>query len=268
MTQFNPYGTTAPTFSIITAVLNGADTIQTCLESVGAQPVAKEHIVIDGASKDGTLTILRKFQARHPHVRILSERDGGLYEAMNKGLKWANGDIIGFLNADDIYQDPHVLQRVKRTLRIHGTDSCYGDLVYVAFSDLDKAIRWWKSGPFRREQFLWGWMPPHPTFLVRREIYDKYGWFNTDLGSAADYELMLRFLYKKRITSTYVPQVLVRMRSGGLSNASLKNRFTANRMDRKAWRINGLRPFFWTLYFKPLRKLSQYIALGPRYRIQ
>ena len=123
-----------------------------------------------------------------------------------------------------------------------------------------RIVRYWKSGDYNPQKFYHGWMPPHPTFFVRRAIYEKYGLFNLELSSAADYELMLRFLLKHKITTTYIPEVLVKMRTGGMSNASLKNRFRANRMDRKAWEVNGLKPYPWTLWMKPLRKVGQFFS--------
>jgi glycosyltransferase len=138
-------------------------------------------------------------------------------------------------------------------------DSCYGDLLYVDRDDPSRIVRYWKAGAWTRRSFLWGWMPPHPTFFVKKGVYASHGGFDLALGTSADYELMLRFLYKHRITAAYIPQVLVRMRSGGLSNASLAARLRANCMDWKAWRLNGLLPAPWTIIVKPLRKLYQYV---------
>lgn len=143
-------------------------------------------------------------------------------------------------------------------------ESCYGDLLYVHKNDTDRVIRYWRASEYHHGKFKNGWMPPHPTFFVKREIYEKYGLFNLNLGSAADYELMLRFLLKYKITTVYIPQVLIKMRTGGISNASLKNRIRANRMDRLAWKVNGLKPYPWTLWLKPLRKATQFLFLSPR----
>ena len=156
--------------------------------------------------------------------------------------------------------DDRVLERVAGVFENPSIEACYGDLVYVKAltRDSKQVLRYWKSGPFHPDKFKWGWMPPHPTFFVRRSVYEKYGLFNLDLGSAADYELMLRFLFKHRIKVAYIPEVLVCMRAGGVSNASVKNRVNANLMDRKAWEVNGLKPYPWTLFLKPLRKLPQW----------
>jgi len=166
------------------------------------------------------------------------------------------------LHGDDFYAHDKVLGAVVDVFEKQNVDSCYGDLLYVDKNDKNKVIRYWKSSEYKPGKFKQGWMPPHPTFFVKREIYEKYGLFNLNLGSAADYELMLRFLLKFKVTTVYIPQVLIKMRTGGISNASLKNRIRANRMDRMAWEVNSLKPYPWTLWMKPLRKIGQYFLRG------
>lgn len=245
------------TISIITATFNSASTLLDCLSSVASQNIAAEHLIIDGISTDETLAIAKS----HAHVsKIISEHDTGIYDAMNKGISQATGDIIGILNSDDFYASKDVLSRVARIFEDEAVDSCYGDLVYVDATDTTRITRNWKSGEFNQRSFLWGWMPPHPTFFVRRAVYEKYGIFNLNLGSAADYELMLRLLVKHRISTAYIPEVLVKMRAGGVSNLSWKNRLKANRMDRYAWSVNGLKPYPWTTYLKPLSKIKQFFV--------
>ncbi len=243
--------------SIITATYNAAKTIRDCLECLKEQTTAVEHILIDGVSDDSTLSIVNEYTNHLTHV--ISEPDHGIYDAMNKGLKIASGDIVGILNADDFYPTSDTLAKVARVFVDPKVDACYGDLLYVDGANRDKTVRNWRSGSFNPRKFYWGWMPPHPTFFVRRSVYEKYGLFNTDLGSAADYEIMLRFLVKYGIQAAYIPEVLVKMRTGGISNISVKNRLAANIMDRKAWKINGLRPYPWTLWMKPARKIGQWI---------
>ena len=250
-----------PSISVVTVALNAAGTIRGCLHSVRSQTHPAEHVVVDGGSNDGTLDILAECAGNL--ARVVSEPDDGIYHAMNKGIGMAGGDVIGILNADDFYADENTLAEVAEVFAGSGADSCYGDLVYVDPADVARVLRSWRAGAFARDKFRWGWMPPHPTFFVRAPLYRKYGVFNTSLGSAADYELMLRLLLKHRITTAYIPRVLVRMRSGGVSNASLKNRILANHMDRKAWQVNHLRPYPWTLWLKPLRKVTQYVGQRP-----
>jgi glycosyltransferase len=247
------------TLSIITVSYNSRETMADCLESVRRQSFAPEHLVIDGGSTDGTLEVVRAFS----HVaQLVSEPDRGIYDAMNKGIAAASGDIIGILNADDFYARADVLEKVRQVFQDPGIDSCYGDLVYVDPEDTGTIVRYWRSGAFRKNSFHWGWMPPHPTFFVRRRVYEQYGGFNLELGSAADYDLMLRFLVKHRISTAYIPEILTKMRAGGVSNRSVKNRFKANLMDRRAWEINGLRPYLLTQLLKPMRKIGQFFRIS------
>ncbi len=215
-----------------------------------------EHILIDGGSVDDTSRIIDA--RRGALARVVSEPDRGIYDAMNKGIGLASGDVVGILNADDYYPSGDALEKVSAAFSDPAVDACYGDLVYVSGGDAGRIIRYWRSGEFAPGKFYRGWMPPHPTFFVRREAYERFGSFNLELGSAADYEIMLRLLLKHRLRAVYIPEVLVHMRTGGISNASLANRFKANRMDRRAWQVNGLRPRFWTLWAKPLRKVGQW----------
>ena len=246
--------------SIVTTVYNAADTIQDCLESVCGQDHPVEHVIVDGGSTDGTLEIIKEFQ--DDLAVVVSEKDNGIYDGMNKGLRLATGKIIGILNADDLYCGPDILTKVIEVFKNENVDSCYGDLVYVSSLDIDKVVRFWRSGRFDVRRFYWGWMPPHPTFFVRRKIYEKYGAFNLELGSAADYELMLRFLLKHKISSSYIPQILVKMRDGGVSNASFRQRLRAHNNDRRAWKVNSLNPYPWTLLLKPLSKVHQFFITG------
>jgi len=247
-----------PNLSIITVCFNAAKTIRDCIESVSNQGLEVEHIIIDGGSDDETLEILENHRCQV--AKVISEPDCGIYDAMNKGLKLTSGDVIGILNADDFYSNSRALSKVAASFEDEKIDSCYGDLVYVDSTDIRKVFRYWRSGSYDRRKFYNGWMPPHPTFFARRSVYKKYGRFNLNLGSAADYELMLRFLLKHKISCKYIPEILVRMRGGGRSNASFKNRLAAHRKDYLAWKVNGLNPHPWTLMMKPLRKIGQYIT--------
>ncbi|RPD51616.1 MULTISPECIES: glycosyltransferase family 2 protein [Chitinophagaceae] len=254
--------------TIITVTYNSSHTIADTLESVKAQQYENiEHIVVDGASTDNTIDIVRSYE----HVsKYISEKDMGLYDAMNKGVQLATGDIIGILNSDDVYAHPHVLSHVAEIFTREQTDTLYGDLDFVDPDNLDKVVRSWRSGKFSRSNFHFGWMPPHPTFFVRREVYEQTGLFNLSLRSAADYELMLRILFKHQYKTSYLKEVLVKMRVGGMSNGSWRKRLKANIEDRMAWKMNDLRPYFFTLYMKPMRKLFQFVApyLRPAHRSQ
>ena len=178
---------------------------------------------------------------------------------MNKGLTLATGDVIGILNADDFFASRDVLQKVVNAFSESDIDASYGDLVYVQSKNTKKVIRYWRSGSFKVRKFYSGWMPPHPTFFVRRSVYEEKGLFNLSLGTAADYEIMLRFLLKYRLKVGYIPEVLVKMRTGGESNVSLSNRIKANCNDSRAWKANDLTPYPWTILLKPLRKVGQWV---------
>jgi glycosyltransferase involved in cell wall biosynthesis len=243
--------------SVITATYNSAATVRDTLNSVAQQTHGDiEHIIVDALSNDDTLQIVSSF----PHVtRTISEKDNGLYDAMNKGVQEATGEVIGILNSDDFYTTEAVLAKVAAAFADPSVEAVYGDLQYVKQDDINKVIRTWRAGKYKKKYFHYGWMPPHPTFFVRSELYRRAGLFNTSLVSSADYELMLRMLVKYNANVRYIAEVLVRMRDGGMSNATLGNRLRANREDYEAWKINGLKPYFFTRYLKPLRKVFQFI---------
>lgn len=247
--------------SIITISYNSAETIKDTIESVLAQDYPDiEYIIVDGASSDGTMDIIKKYEDRV--AQVISESDNGIYDAMNKGLKLATGELIGILNSDDVYKDNRVISDVVSTVQESNSDALYADLVYSDRNDLTRVKRYWRSGSFKKNSFKWGWMPPHPTFFVKRSVYERYGYFNTSLKTSADYEIMLRFLFKEGISVSYLDRVITIMRMGGQSNASVKNRMDANKEDRMAWKLNGLKPNAVTFYLKPLRKVGQFIRKG------
>lgn len=252
-----------PRLSIITVCYNSVTTIGDTLRSVAQQDFPNyEHVLVDGGSTDGTVELIIQFAAQHPKKKIRwnSEPDRGLYDAMNKGISWCEGDYIGILNADDFYAHNEVLSQVMTQLEEHGAAALYADLDFVDADNVSKKLRKWRSGEYSHNAFLWGWMPPHPTFFVHKSLYAQYGHFRLDLKSAADYELMLRFIHKHEVKPVYLPDTIIHMRVGGVSNASLGNRLAANKMDRKAWKVNGLKPYFFTLWLKPLRKIGQFLA--------
>jgi glycosyltransferase involved in cell wall biosynthesis len=243
--------------SIITITYNSALTLENTIQSVIQQSYENsEYIIVDGQSTDGTLNIIEKYK-NHIH-QFVSEKDKGLYDALNKGIKMATGDVIGILHSDDFYAYDKVLENVMHLIQTENSDAVYADLDYVDKNDTSKIVRKWKSGNYKPGAFLNGWMPPHPTFFVRKDCYQKFGMFNLLLKSAADYELMLRFIHKHQIRLSYLPECIVKMRTGGTSNITFKNRWRANREDKTAWEMNELRPRFYTFILKPLRKLVQF----------
>lgn len=245
--------------SVITVSYNSGFTLEECIRSVLCQRYDNvEYIVIDGCSTDSTEDVLTSY--RGEISTLLVEPDSGIYDAMNKGIKLATGDAVGFLNADDLYANEHVLGRVAGVLDGDDYDSCFGDLVYVGGARGERRVRCWKAGSYYSRKFYWGWMPPHPTFFVRREAYEKFGLYECGFGTSADYELMLRLLLRHGLSAGYIPEVLVKMRVGGASNSSIRNRVKANIMDRKAWKANGLEPLPWTLWLKPARKIPQWLT--------
>ncbi len=244
--------------SVITATYNSASTIENSLLSFINQDYEnKELIIIDGGSTDETLSIIEKYKSAVSI--IISEKDNGIYDALNKGISIATGDVIAILHSDDFYIHNHVLSKVIETFIAYKSDSVYGNLIYVDRIDTNRIIRKWISGNYIHGKFIQGWMPPHPAFFAKKECYNRYGKFNLSLRSSADYELMLRFLHKHKISTAYLNEFLVKMRIGGQSNVSLKNRIKANREDKLAWELNDLKPAFYTLFFKPLRKLIQFL---------
>ncbi|GHB75729.1 glycosyltransferase family 2 protein [Persicitalea jodogahamensis] len=243
--------------SVITVAFNAENTIRDTIESVLAQDFGEvEYIVVDGKSTDATAEIVKSYGDRI--ARFISEPDQGIYDAMNKGIQLATGEVIGLLNADDLYASIDVLSQVMDTFLSSGSDAVYGDLQYFD-SGTGRVTRNWRAGGYRSGIFLWGWMPPHPSFFIRRSWYQKHGGFRLDMGTAADYELMLRMIHKYSAKLAYVQKVLVRMRAGGVSNVSVKNRLAANRNDRRAWQLNGIRPYPVTILLKPFRKILQFI---------
>lgn len=243
--------------TIITVCYNSAKTIEDTIQSVLSQDYKNiEYIIIDGLSTDNTLEIVNQYKTKI--TTIISEKDAGLYDAINKGISLATGDIIANLNSDDFYIDNHVITDVVNKFEAEQTDVLYTDLYYVDAENTNTVKRYWKSGNYTKGAFYKGWMPPHPTFFVKIAIYEQYGVFNLNLHSAADYEIMLRFIHKYECSISYINRVTVRMRVGGVSNASFANRIRANREDKKAWSINGLTPKPFTFILKPLSKVSQF----------
>lgn len=244
--------------SVITAVYNNCATIAAAIESVLAQAHGDvELIVIDGASTDGTREILERYRDRI--AIFVSEPDGGIYDALNKGIRYASGDIVGFLHSDDLFADEHVLSRIASTFDAHDVDAIYGDLIYVRRDDPDMVVRYWRSGSFSRRKLRLGWMPPHPTLYLRRSVYERLGGFDTSYRISADYESVLRYLGKASVKCEHIPEVLVKMRVGGASNRSLGNVVRKMREDFRALKYNQVGGSA-TLLMKSLSKLPQFFT--------
>ncbi len=260
--QARPYTVTKVT--IITVTMNSEKYLEDCINSVISQNYPDiEHIVIDGGSKDGTVGIIKKYK---DHIaKWISEKDAGMYDAINKGMRMATGDIIGTLNSDDTLSSPTVIDEIVKAFNEQKVDSVYGDLVYVEPQNTQKIIRVWKGLPFKRKRYHSGWMPAHPTFYFRRGLLDHFGYYETHYYTASDYEFMARYLYYFRVSSFYIPKLIVKMRTGGMSNVSLYKRLRANRRDYLAMKRNRI-PFPWIVsLLKPLIKLHQFKRMG-RYR--
>lgn len=243
--------------SIVTAVYNGEKFIRHTLDSVAQQDYPHvQHVVVDGASKDCTVSILESYPSSR--LQWTSNPDRGIYDALNNGIRQSNGQIVGLLHSDDFFFSNHTLSRVAEAFQDETVDVVFGDLVYVDEKDPLRIRRFWKAGKFQRDKLRWGWMPPHPTIYVRRKVLETLGDYRLDCGTSADYEWILRLFYFNKLHIAYVPHVLVAMRTGGVSNASLTNRLQANYHDQQAWINNGLAPPWGLRFFKPLRKIPQY----------
>lgn len=242
--------------SVVTATWNSEKTVADTLVSVGAQDYQNiEHIVVDGGSTDSTLSIVKELGNKVS--KIVSEKDQGIYDALNKGIGLATGDVVGFLHSDDIYAHKGVVSMIARAFEKGETDAVYGDLHYVSRNDSGKVIRRWKSGGYEREKLRWGWMPPHPTFYMKRECYQDYGCFDLCYSIAADYDSMLRYLWTHRVSLAYLDEVIVNMRVGGESNRSLKNVITKMKEDIRVMNKHGFSSKS-ALVGKNLSKITQF----------
>lgn len=243
--------------SIVTVCYNSVETIEDTILSVASQGHRHiEHIIVDGASTDGTLEIIQKYQDRL--ARFVSEPDNGIYDAMNKGIALASGEVVGTLNSDDVYANNAVLATVAKAFRKPDVDACYGDLVYVDRYDMNKIVRYWKSRPYADGLFERGWLPAHPTFFVRRGVYRRYGGFDLDYKIQSDFELTMRLLAVHKIKSVYIPEILVKMRMGGTTNRRLLNIIKGNIESYHACKKHGLKvnPLFFVV--KILSRLPQF----------
>jgi glycosyltransferase involved in cell wall biosynthesis len=241
--------------TVITVCYNAADTLERSIQSVINQNYSNvEYIIIDGASTDGTLDIIEKYKDQAAFVE--SKSDGGIYDAMNKGIARATGDIIGMLNADDFYTASNVLTEIAKAFEQNNVDAIYADLNYINRDG--KVVRKWRAGKYKYGAFNYGWMPPHPTFYCTRNMYNKLGVYSLEYGTAADYELMLRFIHVQTINVFYLEEIILHMTVGGASNRSIINRLRSMRYDFKAMYCNKISNPLFTLLLKPVSKLKQF----------
>jgi glycosyltransferase involved in cell wall biosynthesis len=246
-------------FSLVTVSFNSATTIRDTIESViGQSHPDIEYLVIDGGSSDATVEIVKGY--RDGIDVFLSERDKGIYDAMNKGLRLAKGDVIAFINSDDFYADADVISRVNKVFEETGTQCVFADLDYVHRDDTKRVIREWRSKPYTPGAFMRGWHPAHPTFFVKRDVFTRFGGFDEEFRISADFELMLRFLEAQSVPSRYLPSVLVKMRDGGESNRSVMNIIKANIECYRSFAKNNLRVSPLVMIRKPLSKFGQLFA--------
>ena len=247
--------------SIITAAYNSSDTIQETIDSVLSQHECKiEYIVVDGQSKDGTVDIIKKNEPRfNGRMRWISEPDQGIYDALNKGIQLATGDIIGFLHSDDILASTSVIKTIQDTFENTNADILYGDLVYLDNKNQEKVLRYWKSQSFSNSLLFHGWMPPHPTVFMKKEIYEKQGTFDISFSISADYDLLLRVLKNTSLHCVYLPQIITKMKMGGTSNRNIRNIFIKSKEDYRALQKNEFSNAWWILVMKNISKLTQFI---------
>jgi glycosyltransferase involved in cell wall biosynthesis len=241
--------------SIITVCYNAVSTIESSIRSVIEQDYEDvEYLVIDGGSKDGTVNLIK---SHLPQIQcFISEPDLGIYDALNKGIAKATGDIIGILHANDLFADKHTLSIVAKNFKEQQADAVYGDLVFL--NNKQQIVRKWLSRSCKRYLLELGWMPPHPAIFIKKSIFDRFGNYRLDFGTAADYELILRFFYRKRIKTYHVDRVFIKMLTGGISNKNFLNHVIGNTNDFKAMKLHQLHAPFIAVLLKPLQKVIQF----------
>lgn len=258
-----------PKISLVTATYNGASTLEDTLRSVLAQGYPNlEYIVVDGNSTDHTPQLIERYRPEFGESLVyIREADHGLYDAMNKGFKRATGQVVGLLNADDFFTSPHILQAVAEAFSHHPeVDAVYGDVHYVHASNLRKGVRYYSSRLFRRPLMRLGFMPAHPSFYCRREVYERYGYFRTDYRVAADFELLLRLIYLHRIHTLYLPLDFVTMRTGGVSSSGWQSHRNILRDHRRALRENHVRSCYALMALRYAYKVVEIAYSKMKYR--
>ena len=243
--------------SIITCVLNNSNLIKKNLNSFQNQTYRnKEHIIVDGGSIDGTLEIIKK--SKKKNLILSTSSDKGIYDALNKGINLSSGDIVGILHSDDFYKNKKVLKTIVNTFKNTNADLIYGDLVYVSKKSPFKVLRYWKAGKYLKKNIYNGWMPPHPTVFLKKNVFNKIGKYKINYKISSDYDFLIRVLVKKNIKKIYVPRILVNMRVGGKSNSSFKNLIKKSIEDFKIIKKNKIGGIF-TLINKNYSKITQFL---------
>ena len=244
--------------SIITSVYNSEKTIDTCMDSVLNQTYPDiEYIIVDGGSNSETLSKLNAAAEKYPNIKLNSEPDNGIYDALNKGIRKATGEIVGFVHSDDFLADATIIASIVEAFKTKGVDGVYGDLHYVALENTDKIIRNWISQPFSSKLLKSGWMPAHPTLYLKKNLYDTYGMFDVNFKIAADYDFILRIFKQANLNFFYLPKTIVKMRVGGASNRSLKNIFQKSKEDYRAIKANQTGNWI-TILLKNVSKIKQF----------
>jgi glycosyltransferase len=246
--------------SIITATYNSESTIKTCMDSVLNQTYSNiEYIIVDGGSKDETLSYINEKASEHPKIVYNYEPDKGIYDALNKGIKKATGDVIGFVHSDDFLADNSIIEAIVDVFKTKNVDGVYGNLHYVALENTDKIIRNWISKPFNTKMLKQGWMPAHPTLYLKKSLYDNNGMFDLTYKIAADYDFILRIFKQSQLKFYFLPKTIVKMRVGGASNRSLKNIMQKTKEDYRAIKTNDIGSWV-TIFIKNVSKLKQFVS--------
>jgi len=249
--------------SIITVTYNSARTLTRAIRSVCRQDFKNlEYIIVDGESADSTLNIVKEFAAQYPQIKYISENDNGIYDAINKGIQMATGDVIGLLNSDDELQNNHILSHIIKHMNEEKADILYGDLVYCKYDAIEhnppRVVRYWKSNPFHERDIKLGWMPPHPTMYCKKEVFKKVGLYRTDFRISADYEFILRAFTMPELKKVYLPEVIIKMETGGISNRNIRTMCMKTREDIRAMKMHHMNVLV-TILCKNLRKIKQFV---------
>ena len=246
--------------SLITATFNSEKTLSVCMRSVLEQTYPNiEYILVDGNSTDRTLEIIKQKAIEHSNIKFISEKDDGIYDALNKGIKLATGDVIGFVHSDDLLANEHIIQEIANTFIKNNVDGVYGDLHYVSIDNVEKVIRNWRSKSFKTRLLRLGWMPAHPTLFLKSSIYKLKGNFNLNYQIAADYDFVLRIFSDKNYKFYYLPMVFTKMRIGGASNQSMENIIIKTKEDYVALRKNDISLPFIVILLKNISKIPQWL---------